>query len=776
MRSLPTPRAARHAELRRHSYELLAAARAHAAKKRKYDSATSRKTMSEECSKRMGFSPRAEQLDLAECMLLGLDAVCIAGTGWGKTLPFVLPLLVPQSKGKIILVISPLNALEADQAARFEKIGVRAAALNGTTYSPQMLKDIEHGTYGMVITGPKQLVDDENPVRRLFNNPRFTKKVLGFIVDEAHCISQWGGDFRPEYAALNVIRACLPPTTGVQLMSATMPPLVLAEAMKTLRVIPDKSFMLNLGNDRHNITWEVRTMAGGKTDYEALAFLVPNEDEETTCLPKTMVFFDDILVLMKARRWLLSKLPQSLRYRVKAYHSRRSELAKRLVTDDFVRGSIDIVFATEAAGMGCDISNITLVVQFMAPESLPVWIQCAGRAGRQPGLQARAILLIQRSVYMEKGKSTRKDDQPIEYVKEINEDLRLYASAPRGQCRRDVADDYFDNPPGREAPTVPCPATPPATPAPKASAAVLRSVPMQAPSTTGNTQPSIPVPIPIDPLLLSMDPPSAPSSTLDRFDPERWHDFLPTTRHEADVTVVKQRLVEWRRTMWKTHYQHQPFGSPAVLPDHVMAAIASKTTFRVTEDFRHIKWLLWKQHAVDVLAILEEVDKKRALENLESTRQKQEAAEAAKAERAHEKAEREHERLRRQAEAAQKRQDRETKARERLQEQQRRKDARERAKAEKASLSTSREGKRKAGEGLPRSSPAKKQRSDKNKENELVGSLAMAAVDAGSASGDPALATARCPPHPRPRQPPAPPPNATATTPAHCQSYDHLFR
>lgn len=83
----------------------------------------------------------------------------------------------------------------------------------------------------------------------------------------------------------------------------------------------------------------------------------------------------------------------------------------------------------------------------MAPESLSILIQRSGRAGRQPGLQARAILLIQPSAFHEKGKSARKAGEPVEYVKQLEPGLRLYVEVPPGLCRRDVLDEYFDNPP-----------------------------------------------------------------------------------------------------------------------------------------------------------------------------------------------------------------------------------------------------------------------------------------------------------------------------------------
>lgn len=86
----------------------------------------------------------------------------------------------------------------------------------------------------------------------------------------------------------------------------------------------------------------------------------------------------------------------------------------------------------------------------MVPETFSIWTQRAGRAGRLPDVQARAILLVQKSVFSEKGKKTRKEGEPVTYVKEIEGGMRKYVEIPPHDCRRDVADTYFDNPPGRE--------------------------------------------------------------------------------------------------------------------------------------------------------------------------------------------------------------------------------------------------------------------------------------------------------------------------------------
>ncbi|RDX45839.1 P-loop containing nucleoside triphosphate hydrolase protein [Lentinus brumalis] len=450
------PPVSHHVHVRERSYKLLEDARIRARDAKKYSSHGTRQTMIEQCQKRANVTPYPEQLDLAECMLLGLDATSIAGTGWGKTLTFVLPLFVPQSKGKMVIIVSPLNALEDDQAERFKKMGLKAVALNGDTNTPELLKDIEKGTYDVILVGPKLLTGERSTVRDLLSKPHFNRRVLGFVIDEAHCICQWGGSFRQEYSQLAVVRALLSTVTSILVTSATMTPVVLENTWKSVLIDPEKSFVLNLGNDRRNIEWRVESMTAGKADLGCLQFLVPENVEELISLPKTMVFFDDIFQSQKARRWLLERLPKRFHERVKCYNARLGDQTKKFVMKGFRKGTIDILLTTEAAGMGCDIPDIVRVVQYMTPESLGVWIQRAGRAGRSPGIRAVAILLVETSVFAEKGKKDRKEGDTITYVKTLEPGLRKYVDAPEDQCRRDIVDEYFDNPPGRRGMLVVC--------------------------------------------------------------------------------------------------------------------------------------------------------------------------------------------------------------------------------------------------------------------------------------------------------------------------------
>ncbi|EJF59393.1 hypothetical protein DICSQDRAFT_37192, partial [Dichomitus squalens LYAD-421 SS1] len=128
--------------------------------------------------------------------------------------------------------------------------------------------------YSVIPVGPKMCVDPQCSFREVLGSPEFGKRVLALHVDEAHCIAQWGGKFRPEYSDLEAIRALLPYRTPVQVTSATMPPHVLKLVHDTMNIDPTTSFYLNLGNDRHNITWEVRYMKAGRPELDELDFLL----------------------------------------------------------------------------------------------------------------------------------------------------------------------------------------------------------------------------------------------------------------------------------------------------------------------------------------------------------------------------------------------------------------------------------------------------------------------------------------------------------------------
>ncbi|KAJ7320972.1 P-loop containing nucleoside triphosphate hydrolase protein [Mycena albidolilacea] len=424
--------------------KILQKARTDAFKDRGYQSAPTRaKLRNEFLERNNGMIAHEWQIDMGEALLLGLDCSWIAGTGAGKTMPFVMPLFVESDK--IIIIISPLNALEVDQASRFRKMGLSAVAVNGDTYSNEIHKEIQEFKHRVIITSPDMCLEHDK-FRQLLNTPAFAKKIAAFVIDEAHCISQWGDEFRTEYAELGTLRAFVPLKVPFMIASATLPPLVLAEVRKSLHISTDTAYHDNLGTDRPNIAWFVHHMKGAKSDLEALEFLIRTRGSENAIieLVQSMVFFDDINLAMEALEHLRDLLPPHLRGSIALYHSRRSKRSKQIIMDKFRKGEIKILLATEAAGMGCDIPHVEQVVQFMVPSSFSIWMQRAGRAGRNTLIAARAILLVQPSVFQEVApkKGTEPTDD-VNFKKAVETGLREWIETE--ECRRDVVDEYFDN-------------------------------------------------------------------------------------------------------------------------------------------------------------------------------------------------------------------------------------------------------------------------------------------------------------------------------------------
>lgn len=188
--------------------------------------------------------------------------------------------------------------------------------------------------------------------RQLLSVAKFSHAICLIVVDEAHCITQWGPQFRQEYADLGEIRA-FAPHAPVLLTSATLTPSSLDHARKIMLVDPLSSYHVMLGIDRPNIAWSVRHMTQGK-DLESLNFVIPPPDSDTNTpgpfIP-TMIFFDDIALAMSAMVYLRHLMPQARHQEIAVYHSRRTSRAKKVVMKQFRDQKIKILLTTEAAGM-----------------------------------------------------------------------------------------------------------------------------------------------------------------------------------------------------------------------------------------------------------------------------------------------------------------------------------------------------------------------------------------------------------------------------------------
>ncbi|KAJ7262340.1 P-loop containing nucleoside triphosphate hydrolase protein [Mycena rebaudengoi] len=320
-------------------------------------------------------------------------------------------------------------------------MGFSAVAINGDIYSNAVHKEIQEFKHRVIIASPDMCLKHEK-FRALLSTPAFATKIAAFVINEAHCISQWGDKFRPEYAQLGTLRSFVPLRVPFCVASVTLPPHILDDVCRSTRISSDNSFHVNVGTDRPNIAWFVHHMKAGKKDLEALDFLLPPDASEYDFIEliQSMVFFDNIEVGMDALEYLRTRLPRLARGQIALYHSRRSKRSKRIIMEKFRTGEIKILLTTEAAGMGCDIPHVEQVVQFMVPSSFSIWMQRAGRAGRNIIIAARAILLVQPSVFQEM--KVKDGDDPT-FRKAVEEGLRTWIEATG--CRREVADEYFNS-------------------------------------------------------------------------------------------------------------------------------------------------------------------------------------------------------------------------------------------------------------------------------------------------------------------------------------------
>lgn len=249
---------------------------------------------------------------------------------------------------------------------------------------------------------------------KLMRTPSFTKNIAGIVVDEAHCVSQWGLDFRKDFAELDKLRSYVALDVPFLATSATMTPHVLGDVQLKLGFSMEKTYLVNLGNDRHNITPLVSVMKGAASDLSALDFTV-DEAHNGEELLGTIIYARTREITQQACEHLRNQVPERYRDQIDFIHALRSPRAKRSIMQRFREGHIKILIATEVAGMVCltllsliysfltcvqglDIHKLVRIVQYMVPGSLSEWIQHYGRAGRD-GTPAVVILLVEPSVF-----------------------------------------------------------------------------------------------------------------------------------------------------------------------------------------------------------------------------------------------------------------------------------------------------------------------------------------------------------------------------------------
>ena len=329
---------------------------------------------------------RPGQRDAVEAALDGRDAVVLLPTGSGKSACYQIPALVAaRREGGTTIVVSPLIALMQDQVGALVGRGIRAAALHSHQEDDEqraVVVDFLRGELELLYVSPERAATAS--FRRLIGRTR----IALIAIDEAHCVSQWGHDFRPDYMRLAELREIV--DAPMIALTATATPVVMKEveaklALRNARVV-------RTGFDRPNLSFEVRSVRTEKARNEVVL-------EELDRAGIRGRGGQGRAIVYCSTRKVTERVAKGLRsagIRVGHYHAGRTKLARERAQQAFETGRTRVLVATNAFGMGIDLPDIRLIVHYQTPGSVAAYYQEAGRAGRD-GESARCLLLFGRA-------------------------------------------------------------------------------------------------------------------------------------------------------------------------------------------------------------------------------------------------------------------------------------------------------------------------------------------------------------------------------------------
>jgi ATP-dependent DNA helicase RecQ len=364
------------------------------------------------------FRPHQEEVIAA--VTAGRDAFVLMPTGGGKSLCYQVPALC---RPGLAIVVSPLISLMKDQVDALAANGVRAAFYNSSLKSDEaraVLARLHAGELDLLYLAPERLMAPDF-LARLRQVP-----IALVAIDEAHCVSQWGHDFRPEYLALGELRRHFPQVPVVAL-TATADPQTRADILARLGLKQARVFVA--GFDRPNIRYNV--VDKHKPFAQLQAFLKGRRGEAGIVYALSRKRVEEVAARLAAAG-----------LRAAPYHAGLADEERRRVQEDFLRDDIQVVVATVAFGMGIDKPNVRFVVHYDLPKNLESYYQETGRAGRD-GLPAEALLLFgYGDIALSRG-LIEKGGNPDQKRIELHKLNAMVGFAEAQNCRRRVLLGYF---------------------------------------------------------------------------------------------------------------------------------------------------------------------------------------------------------------------------------------------------------------------------------------------------------------------------------------------
>ena len=381
------------------------------------------KSIKENLKNIFGFNQfRGNQEAIVDNILAEKNTFVIMPTGAGKSLCYQLPAVINSGTA---IVISPLIALMKNQVDQMNAFGINAHFLNSTlskSETNKVKKEVLSGDAKLLYVAPESLTKEENIA--------FLKDAnLSFVaIDEAHCISEWGHDFRPEYRKIKSIIAQIGPDLPIIALTATATPKVQQDIQRNLQM--EEADLFKSSFNRPNLYYEVRPKVKNETKKQVIKYIKTQKGNSGI-----------IYCLSRKKVGEIAELLQVNGIKAAPYHAGLDANVRVKNQDDFLNEEVDVIVATIAFGMGIDKPDVRYVIHYDVPKSLEGYYQETGRAGRD-GLEGHCLMFYRYEDIIKLEKFNK--DKPVnerETAKVLLQEMASYAES--SVCRRRVLLHYF---------------------------------------------------------------------------------------------------------------------------------------------------------------------------------------------------------------------------------------------------------------------------------------------------------------------------------------------